>query len=38
MCLGVWAWENAIEKQNYISCPGEWEFEGVPMNVVGKPR
>jgi hypothetical protein len=37
-CLVVWAWENAIEKQEYISYPGEWELEGVPMNVVGKLR
>jgi hypothetical protein len=37
-CLGVWAWERAIEKQDYISYPGEWELEGVPMNVVGKLR
>ncbi len=35
-CLGVWAWERAIEKQEYISFPGEWELEGVPVNVVGK--
>jgi hypothetical protein len=31
-------WENAIPKQDYISFPGEWELESVPMNVVGKPR
>src|SRR5215210_8108602 len=37
-CLGVWAWERAIEKQEYVSYPGEWELEGVPMNVVGKLR
>jgi hypothetical protein len=37
-CLGVWAWENAIRKQDYISYPGEWELEGVPMNAVGKAR
>jgi hypothetical protein len=37
-CLGGWAWENAIEKLDYISYPGEWELEGVPMNVVGKAR
>jgi hypothetical protein len=35
-CLGVWAWERAIEKQDYISYPGVWELEGVPVNVVGK--
>jgi hypothetical protein len=35
-CLGVWAWENAIAKQGYISYPGEWELEGVPMNFVGR--
>jgi hypothetical protein len=34
----VWAWENALKRQTYISCPGEWELEGVPMNVMGKPR
>jgi hypothetical protein len=34
----VWAWENAIKKQDYISYPGEWELEGVAMNVVGKAR
>jgi hypothetical protein len=37
-CLGVWAWERAIEKQEYHAFPGEWELEGVPMNIVGKPR
>jgi hypothetical protein len=37
-CLGVWAWERAIEKQEYISFPGEWELEGVPVSVVGKLR
>src|ERR671921_64546 len=37
-CLGVWAWERAIEKEEHISYPGEWELEGVPMNVVGKRR
>ncbi len=35
-CLGVWAWERAIEKQEYIAFPGEWALEGVPVNVVGK--
>ena len=34
----MWAWENVIEKQDYISYPGEWALEGVPMNVVGKAR
>jgi hypothetical protein len=34
-CLGVWAWERAIEKQEYRSFPGEWALEGVPVNVVG---
>jgi hypothetical protein len=34
----VWAWENAIPKQEYISYLGEWELECVPMNVVGKVR
>jgi hypothetical protein len=37
-CLGVWAWENAIEKQTYISYRGEWELEAVPANAVGKLR
>jgi hypothetical protein len=32
----MWAWENAMQKHGYISYPGEWELEGVPMNVVGK--
>jgi hypothetical protein len=31
-------WERAIEKQTYISYRGEWELEGVPMNVVGYRR
>jgi hypothetical protein len=35
-CLGVWAWERAIEKQEHLSFSGEWALEGVPMNVVGK--
>jgi hypothetical protein len=30
------AWENAIKKRIYVAYPGEWEMEGVPMNVVGK--
>jgi hypothetical protein len=37
-CLGVWAWERAIHKEEYISYPGEWALEGVPMNVVGRRR
>src|SRR5215208_853743 len=37
-CLGVWAWERAIEKQEYHAFPGEWELEGVPMNIVGYRR
>jgi hypothetical protein len=36
-CLGVWAWENAIEKQTYISYPGEYVAE-VPINIVGYRR
>ena len=35
-CLGVWAWENAIEKQEYITYTGERGLEGVPMNVAGR--
>jgi hypothetical protein len=35
-CLGVWAWERAIHKEEYLSFPGEWALEGVPVNVVGK--
>jgi hypothetical protein len=35
-CLGVWAWERAIEKTEYLSFPGEWALEGVPVNVVGE--
>jgi hypothetical protein len=23
-CLGVWAWESAVEKVEYLSFPGEW--------------
>jgi hypothetical protein len=34
-CLGVWAWERAIEKTEYISFPGE-VLAGAPINVVGK--
>jgi hypothetical protein len=34
----VWDWENAIKKQDYIAYPGEWELEGVPVNVTGKLR
>jgi hypothetical protein len=37
-CLGVWAWEHAIQKRDHIAFPGEWELEGVPMNVVGRRR
>jgi hypothetical protein len=36
-CLGVWAWENAIEKQGHISYPGEYIAE-VPINIVGYGR
>ena len=36
-CLGVWAWERAIEKQEYISFPGEW-IADVPINVIGYRR
>jgi hypothetical protein len=34
-CLGVWAWERAIEKVEYLSYPGEWVPEGVPANFAG---
>jgi hypothetical protein len=34
VCLGVWAWERAIEKIEYLSFPGEWAPEGVPINIV----
>jgi hypothetical protein len=34
----VWAWERAIEKQDHISYPDKGELEGVPVNVVGKPK
>jgi hypothetical protein len=37
-CLGVWAWERAIAKEEYIAFPGEWALEGVPVNVVGGQR
>jgi hypothetical protein len=37
-CLGVWAWERAIERTEYLSFPGEWALEGVPVNVVGEGR
>jgi hypothetical protein len=37
-CLGVWAWERAIAKIEYLSFPGEWALEGVPVNVVGGGR
>jgi len=36
-CLGVWAWERAIRKEEYVSFPGEWITE-VPINVFGKAR
>ena len=36
-CLGVWAWERAIEKQEYISYPGEL-LADVPGKVVGYGR
>jgi hypothetical protein len=32
----MWAWERVIEMEEYISFPGEWELEGVPVNAVGK--
>jgi len=34
-CLGVWAWERAIRKEEHIAFPGEWLAE-VPTNVVGR--
>lgn len=34
-CLGVWAWEHAIEKTEYHSFPGEW-VDDVPTNDVGE--
>ena len=34
VCLGVWAWERAIEKVEHISYPGEW-LADAPINVVG---
>jgi hypothetical protein len=37
-CLGIWAWEYAIEKQEYLSFPGEWALEGVPVTVLGERR
>jgi hypothetical protein len=36
VCLGVWAWERAVEKIEYLSFPGEWALEGVPVNVIGR--
>ena len=27
-CLGVWAWERAIRKEEYRSFPGEWALDG----------
>jgi hypothetical protein len=35
VCLGVWAWERAIEKEEYLSFPGELVAE-VPINVIGR--
>jgi len=37
VCLGVWAWERAIEKVEYLSYPGEWVAD-VPINVIGERR
>src|SRR5215211_2941827 len=37
-CLGVWAWQHAIEKREYLSFPGEWALEGVPVNVISRAR
>jgi hypothetical protein len=36
-CLGVWAWERAIHKEEYIRFPGEYIAE-VPINIVGYGR
>jgi hypothetical protein len=36
-CLGVWAWERAIQKQEYISYPGEL-IADVPINVISYRR
>jgi hypothetical protein len=36
-CLGVWAWERAIHKEEYIRFPGEYIAE-VPTNVIGYRR
>ena len=36
-CPGVWAWERAIEKQEYRSVPGEYIAE-VAINVIGERR
>ena len=36
-CLGVWAWERAIGKEEYISFPGELVAD-VPVNVIGYRR
>ena len=35
VCLGVWAWERAIEKEEYLSFPGELVAD-VPINVIGR--
>ena len=37
-CLGVWAWERAIRKEEYLSFPGEWADEGVPVNVISRAQ
>jgi hypothetical protein len=37
-CLGVWAWEHAIEKVEDLAFPGEWVLEGIPVHVVGERR
>jgi len=37
-CLGIWAWERAIAKIEYLSFPGEWALEGVPVNVISRAR
>lgn len=33
-CLGVWAWERAIEKIEYLRFPGE-VLTDAPVNVIG---
>ncbi len=35
VCLGAWAWERAITKEEYVSYPGEWVAD-VPINVFGR--